>query len=158
MPLEPQTYRQYAYLGIRGKGPSSQITNALGIDPDEEWSEGDDWQTKGPHKKRSFTNWKLNSGVLETDDLNTHVDAILGRLRTRELALQSLTGDYDVRVVMVSYSLQCFSFELDFQHQRRLTQLGIRTWFDAYIDEDVHKLMFDVRAQYGRDAFDNEES
>ncbi len=158
MPLEPQTYRQYAYLGIQGKGPSNQITNALGIEPDEEWSEGDAWQTKGPHKKRWFTNWKLNSGVLETEDLNTHVDAILRRLRTRELALQSLTGDYDVRVVMVSYNLQCFSFELDFQHQRRLTQLGVRTWFDAYIDEDVHRLMFDLRAQYGRDAFDNEES
>lgn len=158
MPMEPQTYRQYAYLRIQGKGPSNQITNILGIEPDEEWSEGDDWQTKGPHKKRWFTNWKLYSGVFETEDLNTHVDAILRRLRIRELAVQSLTGDYDVCVVMVSYNLQCFSFELDFQHQRRLTQLGIRTWFDAYIDEDVHKLMFDVRTQYGRDAFDNEES
>ena len=98
----------------------------------------------------------MNSGVLETENLNIHVEAILRRVRSRELALQSLTGEYDVRVVLVSFNLQCFSFELDFQHQRRLTQLGIRTWFDAYIDEDVHKLMFDLRAQYGRDAFDNE--
>mgnify|MGYP001792185250 CR=1 FL=1 len=83
MPLEPQTYRQYAYLGIQGKGPSNQITNALGTEPDEEWSEGDDWQTKGPHKKKWFADRKINSGVLETEDLNTHVDAILRRLRTR---------------------------------------------------------------------------
>lgn len=154
MPLEPQTYRQYAYLGIQGKGPAKKITDALGVNPDDEWSEGDPWKTKGPHKKRWFTNWKLNSGLPETEDLNAHVEAILRRLRVRELALQSLVGDYDVRMVFVSYNLQCFSFELDFQHQRRLTQLGIRTWFDAYIDEDVHKLMFDLRSRYGRDAFD----
>lgn len=154
MPLEPQTYRQYAYLGIQGKGPAQAITDVLGVDPDDEWSEGDPWQSKGPHKKRWFTNWKLNSGIPETEDLNIHVEAILRRLLTRELALQSLNGDYDVRMVFVSHNLQCFSFELDFQHQRRLTQLGIRTWFDAYIDEDVHKLMFDLRSRYGRDVFD----
>lgn len=154
MPLEPQTYRQYAYLGIQGKGPAKKITDVLGINPDDEWSEGDPWQAKGLHKKRWFTNWKLNSGLPETEDLNAHVEAILGRLRVRELALQSLVGDYDVRMILVSYNLQCFSFELDFQNQRRLTQLGIRTWFDAYIDEDVHKLMFDLRSRYGRDSFD----
>ena len=157
MPREPQTYRQYAYLGIQGKGPSNLITETLGIKPDEEWSEGDPWHTNRPHKKRWFTNWKLNSGVLDTEDLNTHVEAILQRLHPCELALQSLTGEYDVRVVLVSYSLQCFSFELDFQHQRRLTQLGIRTWFDAYIDEDVRKLMYDLRSQYGRDVFDDDQ-
>ena len=154
MPLDPQTYRQYAYLSIRGKGPSKKISDALGIEPDEEWSEGDAWQAEGPHKQRWFTNWKLNSGVLDTEDLNVHVEAILRRVRSRELMLQALTGDYDVRIVLVSYSLQNFSFELDFQHQRRLTQLGIRMWFDAYIDEDVHRLMFDLRAQYGRAVFD----
>jgi hypothetical protein len=154
MPLEPQTYRQYAYLGILGKGPAQKITDVLGINPDDEWSEGDPWQSKGPYKKRWFTNWKLNSGLPETKDLNEHVGAILGRLNVRELAIQSLNGDYDVRMVLVSHNLQCFSFELDFQHQRRLTQLGIRTWFDAYIDEDVHKMMFDLRSRYGRDVFD----
>ena len=154
MPLEPQTYRQYAYLGIIGKGPAQKITDVLGIKPDDEWSEGDPWQVKGPYQKRWFTNWKLNSGLPETQDLNEHVGAILGRLNTRELALQSLNGDYDVRMVLVSYNLQCFSFALAFQHQRHLTQLGIRTWFDAYIDEDVHKMMFDLRSRYGTDVFD----
>lgn len=75
--------------------------------------------------------WKLNSGIPETDDLNIHVEAILQRLRPRALALQSLNGDYDVRMVFDSHNLQCLNFELDFHHQRRLTQLGIRTWFDA---------------------------
>lgn len=154
MPYESQTYRQYAYLKIQGKGPVRLITDALGINPDDEWSEGDPWQTKGPHKKRWFTHWRLNSGVPDAEDLNVHIEAILQRLRVRELALQSLSGDYDVQMVMVSHNLQCFSFELDFQLQRRLTQLGIRTWFDAYIEEDVHKLMFDLRSRYGRDVFD----
>lgn len=153
MPSEPQTYRQYAYLGIIGKGPAQKITDVLGINPDDHWSEGDPWQTKGPYKKRWFTNWKLNSGLPDTKDLNEHVEVILRRLYARELALQSLNGTYDVRMVLVSYNLQCFSFELDFRHQRHLTQLGIRTWFDAYIDEDVHKMMFDLRSRYGADVF-----
>lgn len=142
-------------MGIIGKGPAQKITDVLKITPDEYWSEGDPWKTKGPHKKRWFTNWKLNSGLPDTQDLNAHVGAILGRLNTRELALQSLTGNYDVRMVLVSYNLRCFSFELDFRHQRHLTQLGIRTWFDAYIDEDVHKMMFDLRSRYGSDVFDD---
>ncbi|WP_417278268.1 DUF4279 domain-containing protein [Celeribacter sp.] len=156
MPQDPQTYRQYAYLDITGNGPSSRITETLGLTPDEDWSEGDPWQTKGRHRTRRFTYWKLNSGVLETEDLNTHTKAILQRLYTHESALKNLTGEYDVRLVLVSYNLQGFSFELDFRHQRHLTQLGIRTWFDAYIDEDVHKLMFDIRSKYGRDVFDSE--
>lgn len=36
MPLEPQTYRQCAYLGIQGKGPSKEVANGLGIYPDDE--------------------------------------------------------------------------------------------------------------------------
>lgn len=110
MPLEPQTYRQYAYLANKGSGPSNKITDILGIEPDEEWSEGDIWQKNAPHKKQFFTFWKLNSGALETEELNVHVEAILRILHTRTLALQSLTGDYDVKVVMVSHNLQCFSF------------------------------------------------
>ena len=113
----------------------------------------DRWWKK---RKRFFTFWQRNSGVTESEELNTHVDAILQSLHSHQLKLQSLTGEYDVCVVFVSYSLQCFSFELDFEHQRSLTQLGIRTWFDSYIYEDVHKLMFDVRTRFGREAFDEE--
>ncbi|MGI9387999.1 MAG: DUF4279 domain-containing protein, partial [Methyloligellaceae bacterium] len=103
MPQEPQMYRQYAYLAITGSGPSSDITNRLGLQPDEEWSEGDAWREKPPNQTRFFTFWQLNSGALETEDLNVHVKGILWRLKRKKSEVQSLLGDYDVKLVCVSY-------------------------------------------------------
>ncbi|MBO9468445.1 DUF4279 domain-containing protein [Tropicibacter sp. R15_0] len=153
MPLEPQTDRQYAYLSIIGTGPSSRITEILGLQPDDEWSEGDVEVRQGREKIRHFTNWKRSSGLRDTEDLNAHIRALLHQVDfNRRPKLMSLLGDYDVKVVCVSYTWQCFSFELDFRLQRELTQLGIRTWFDAYIDGDVHEMMHDFKSLHGRDA------
>lgn len=140
-------YRQYAYLSVTGHGPSSVITKHLGLDPDKEWSEGDPWLDHEPRKKRAFMSWQLESGMLETDDLNDHVGAILQKLKHKRTKLQTLMGNYDVKVVCVSYSLQNFSFVLDFDLQRTLTAFGLRIWYDAYIDGDTHAYVQDLRAQ-----------
>ncbi len=152
MPQEPQIYRQYAYLRITGYGPSSDITKCLGITPDKEWSEGDAWREVPPIQKRYFTNWVLNSGLPETEDLNSHIEAVLRQLRTKRTQILSLQGDYSVQMVCVSYSLQSFSFELEFELQKALTSFGIRLWFDAYcIEQDVHELVTDLREQLERE-------
>jgi len=147
MPQEPHIYKQYAYLSITGHGKSSKITHLLGVEPDEEWSEGDPWLSGPPNNKRFSTNWKLNSGVLELEDLNVHIEEIVRKIKPKRAEVLSLLGEYDVKLVCVSYSLQCFSFELDFALQRELTSLGIRIWFDAYIDYDVHHLVHDLKSQ-----------
>jgi len=147
MPQDPKIYREYAYLRINGYGPSSVISDRLGIEPDEEWSEGDKWRDSGPNSKRFFTHWVLNSGLKEGDPLNDHISAILMRLHRKRAQLQSLTGEYDVCLVIVSYSLQAFSFELEFELQRKLTDFGIRTWIDAYIYEDTHEIVHDLKNQ-----------
>ncbi len=142
-----QIYRQYAYLSIRGHGPSSVITKHLGLDPDKEWSEGDPWKDKEPHKKRKFMFWQLDSGLTETEDLNDHVRSLMQKLKSKRTKIQTLMGNYDVKVVCVSYSLQNFSFELDFELQRELTAFGLRIWYDAYIDGDTHSHVQDLREQ-----------
>ena len=152
MPRDPETDRQYAYFRVTGSGPSSRITKILGMDPDQEWSEGDEWSGKGPHRKRHFTSWVRNSGQPDTAELNTHVRAIINQFRLNGDAVRRLHSDYEVKVVMVSHSQQSFSFELDFDCQRDLTQLGVATWIDAYPSEDVHKLTYDLLSRLGRDA------
>ena len=147
MPRDPHIYRQYAYLKISGYGPSSIITQRLGIEPDKEWSEGDTWQSKPPNEKRFFTLWQLNSGLSEDKDLNDHIRAILHRIRRKRTELQSLLGDYNVEMGCVSFNQQSFGFALDFDLQRELTSFGIKLWFDAYISGDVHELVCDLKDQ-----------
>ena len=143
----PEIYRQYAYLSITGYGPSDDITKILKITPSDEWSEGDPWKDKLPNEKRFFTRWRLNSGLKETEGLNAHIRVLLRNFRRKRLELLSLTGKYDVKVVCVSYNLQSFSFELDFELQRMLTDFGLRLWFDAYIDHHAHETIADLRQQ-----------
>lgn len=154
MPLEPQTYRQYAYLRITGARPSQEITRIIGCNPDEAWSTGDKWRRVGPNESRRFSMWKRNSGLNDDQGLNQHIQAIIQFLHTKRPEIQELLKDFDICVVCVSHSLQSFSFEMSFDNQLALSQMGIRTWFDAYIDEDVHKMMYDLRCQLGHDMLE----
>ena len=147
MPQDPFIYRQYAYLSITGSGKSAVITDVLEIEPDEEWSEGDAWRPEPMSSKRFSMRWKLNSGGLETDDLNHHIALILNQLKRKREVLLSLLGKYDVTIVCVSYNLQGFCFELDFNLQRTLTDFGIRLWFDAYNLTDPHAEINDLKDQ-----------
>jgi hypothetical protein len=147
MSREPFIYRQYAYLRITGSGPAEEITNTLGVQPDEIWSEGDPWEHNPAYKKRYYTSWKLNSGLDEVANLNDHIGALLTRISHKREALLSLATKYTVKVVCVSYTLQNFSFELDFEHQKMLTDFGLRLWFDAYSFEDTHELVAELRQQ-----------
>jgi len=147
LPQDPLIDRQYAYLSISGSGQSSVISDVLEIEPDDEWSEGDAWRPEPQNAKRFSMRWKLNSGALETDDLNHHITLILNSLRRKRAALQSLLGKYDVKIVCVSYNYQGFSFDLDFNLQRTLTDFGIRLWFDAYDLTDPHAEINNLRDQ-----------
>ena len=143
----PET--QYAYLCITGSGPSQSITEQLDIKPSKEWSEGDPWN-RGHFTERFFTHWSLESGLLHTEDLNEHIRAILQKVRRKRAVLLELATQYDVKITCVSYDRQSFSFELDFDLQRELTNFGIRLWFDTYVANDPHTLIQDLRAQISR--------
>ena len=149
MPNDPHIYRQYAYLSIKGYGPSESITKIIGIQPDEDWSEGDSWEREcvPAGTLRNFTSWRLNSGLAETEDLNEHIRTLLVRLIRKRKSILSLQTDYSVKVVCVSFNLQAFSFELDFELQKELVQLGLRIWFDAYFNQDPHELISDLKQQ-----------
>lgn len=138
---------QYAYLCITGTGPSQNITDILGIKPTKEWSEGDKWIRGGSEAKRFFTHWDMESGLGHDADLNEHIRAIMQKLRRKRAAVLDLAGKYDVKIKCVSYDQQCFSFELDFGLQRDLTNFGIRLCFDAYVANDPHTLVQDLRQQ-----------
>ena len=147
MSREPQIYRQYAYLRVTGYGPSDSITKILKILPDEEWSEGEVWEDKPKGWRRTFTNWKLNSGLDESAGLNEHIEQLLMRINRKRQNIMALHSEYTVKLVCVSFNLQAFSFELDFEHQKQLTQFGISIWFDAYSYQDPHELISDLRQQ-----------
>ena len=144
---QPQgmTSTQYAYLCITGVGSSQKITDALGIEPTKEWSEGDPWMPASQNAKRFFMHWDLESGLDHNADLNDHIRAIMMRLSRKRAAVQELIGPYDVKITCVSYDPTNFSFELDFGLQRQLTDFGIRLWFDTYLASDPHTLVQDLR-------------
>lgn len=133
----------YAYLRIRGYGPSSEITERLRLEPDNDWSEGDDWKDREPNLKRFFTHWEIREE--DGGDLNDQIRNVLFRNRRKKNELLSLASDYDICMVCVIFDEMAFSFELDFDLQRQLTAFGIRIWFDAYTTNDPHDLIQDLK-------------
>ena len=154
---EVWTEREYAFLIIEGHGPLPKITEALDIDPDTGWSEGDAWPSKSdPDRVRKRTNWRLNSGLNDTYPLNQHVREVMARLSGKRNAVLRLGAQYDVRIVFVMQSTWRSRFELDFALQRDLTDFGIRLWFDAIQDVSVHDLVTGLQNRLAAAGLDAE--
>ncbi len=144
---EPQTDRTYAYFRVVGTDNIDEITKLLNLSPSDAWNLGDPFEKNNHTFFRRSSCWKLNSGLTDCDSLDAHVDSILKKLRSRREALLTLKTQFKTQIICVSFTYQSFSWELDFDHQRQATALGIGFWFDAYNLGDVHNEVTELRQQ-----------
>ncbi|NIA68923.1 DUF4279 domain-containing protein [Pelagibius litoralis] len=149
MPSPPETDREYAYFHAVGRDDPSEITEALGLQPDECWRVGDAFERRGHTLKRKSSCWRLKSGLEDTQSLDRHVDALLYRLRPHRDALLDIGTRFRTQIVCVSFAYQSFSWALDFEAQKEATSLCIGFWFDTYSFGDFHEEMVELREQLG---------
>ncbi len=71
------------------------------------------------------------------------------QLEPKRDGLFRIREKFKTQFVCVGFYYQSFSWELDFELQRRATALGIGFWFDTYSYGDYHEEIVELREQLG---------
>lgn len=91
----------YAYLRITGSGSVDLITQQMGLEPDDGWSEGD--PMRRGHGNYKFSNWKLDSGEKKGRPLDSHIRALWKRIAPYEKRLIQLGPEYSRHLVCTAW-------------------------------------------------------
>jgi hypothetical protein len=145
----PVTDREYAYFHAIGNDDPEQISALLELVPAKIWSLGETFARGGREFRRRSSKWQLDSGLTDGDPLNAHIEALLICLEPRKTELSRIRKSFRTQFVCVGYYFQSFSWELDFELQKRATDLGVSFWFDIYSHGDPHEEIVDLREQMG---------
>lgn len=140
MTSPPLTSREYAYLRITGPGTHEDVTSIVGINPTEAWNVGDVSPRTG--KPRTLMSWRLSSGVDDTVALDSHIEVIFQRLRTKSDALRKLCVDFDLTLQCVGY-FPASGHGANFNREqiRQAAQLGLSLDLDFYyVDDHEHEV------------------
>lgn len=143
------TDREYAYFRATGSFDPIQITNELGLEPNKQWEAGDEFDVRGKKLIRRSSHWQMDSGLLDTESLDNHIDELLRTLRRRRDGILRASTFATLQIVCVGFYYQSFSWAPNFEHQKEITALGIGFWFDTYSFGDYHEEMVDLREQLG---------
>ncbi|WP_037254968.1 DUF4279 domain-containing protein [Roseobacter sp. SK209-2-6] len=147
MSSPPETDREYAYFRAVGTEDPVFVSNLLNLEPNDVWKLGDPFERNGRSFLRRGSQWKLGSGLTDQDTLSDHLSELLKRLEPQREGLLRVKEKFRTQFVCVGYYYQSFSWELDFDLQRRATALGIEFWFDTYSFGDHHEEMVELREQ-----------
>jgi hypothetical protein len=155
MTSPPETDREYAYFQAVGVDDPKEISSALQMEPDSICKVGDEFERRGRTFQRRASSWRLDSGLTDRDPLSEHLKTLLWSLEPKRDALFLIREKFKTQFVCVGFYYQNFSWELDFDLQRRATALGIGFWFDTYSDANCHEEIVELREQLGiRKALD----
>ena len=135
MTSPPLTDREYAYFRVTGSGQHEIITEILGIQPSNAWSEGDENVRTG--KPREFMSWVMNSGLDDTEPMEKHISSLLAFLGTKKSALHKLLAEYNLVIQCVGYYTPSgHGTHLDRETVREAAQLGLCFDMDYYYVDD----------------------
>ncbi len=135
MLIDQLTNREFAYFFVRGMGRHEVITEAIGVAPTEAYSEGD----LNPHtgKLWGYMLWRLNSGLVDREPLENHINAILLWLNRFPGAIRRLADEYELTLQCVGwYPGPGFGAHFNREQTRVLGHLGIAIDLDCYFLDD----------------------
>ncbi len=126
----------YAYLRITGLGSVDLISQQMGREPDDGWSEGDPRRlAKGYFYK--FSKWQLNSGVSKGFPLDTHLRSLWRRLEPHRERLIRLDPEFSRRLVCVAWFKERDSyFSIAAGHFKTASYFQLELDFDFYFRDD----------------------
>ena len=145
----------YAYLTITGAGSAQAITDRLGVEPSESWSQGDariNHRTGEPRLKPDgsalppyeFMRWSLASNLSNDKPAEAHVHKLLKDTEPIADALRDLPSAYRKTLCVVGYAYQSFGFTLPPNAACSLASLGLRLELDIYPQGDVRDIITEL--------------
>ena len=135
MASPPLTNREYAYFRVTGKGDHDKVSKILGLEPTNEWSEGD--INPRNSKPREFMCWNYESGLDDTHPLEEHINKIFLELSPLEEALLELSKEYNLYIQCVGYYPPSgHGAHLDQETVKKAARLGLAFDLDFYYVSD----------------------
>lgn len=136
----PLTNREYAYFRVTGKGSHEKFSKIIGIEPTNQWSEGD--INPRNSKPRKFMNWNLESGLDDTHGIEEHIEVLLSVLEPLKDTLSKLAEEYEFCIQCVGYfPASGHGIHLDKSTIKKAANLGLSVDYDFYyIDDNGHDL------------------
>ncbi len=134
MASPPLTNREYAYLRVIGSGCHTKITDALGMEPTNSWSEGDIGPNKRPRKE---TSWQLESGLDDTNPVEDHLNKLFKALEPIQEQIFALSQSYEIYIQCVGYFPPSgHGIHLDKEMITKAARLGAAFDLDFYYVSD----------------------
>lgn len=135
MTYDQLTNREFAYFCVRGIGQHEVITNIIGMNPHEAYS--DDDVNPRTAKPWGCMLWRLNSGLDDKEPLERHVAALMLWLNRIPGAIKRISEEYELMLQCVGYFPGMgHGAHLDRETIRVLGQLGIAVDLDFYFVDD----------------------
>lgn len=138
--------RQYAYFSITSDAVLPREVESLPLEPSRYWNTGDKVVRGGRELQRRFSRWTAESGLPETEPLETHIVSLLGKLRPVTGLLKQLPANCKQSVVCVTFSVQSSGFSLEPAILKQLTQLNVSLEYDFYSNVDPHDELAELRS------------
>lgn len=133
----------YAYLRITGSGFVDLITQQIGLEPEDRWSEGD--PIRRGHGIYPCSNWALHSGEKKGLPLDTHIRALWRRIEPYGERLIQLGPEYSRYLVCTTWFPNKDSgFTITAGHFGTIAYYRLEIDFDFYFldnfgDENIGK-------------------
>ena len=121
---------EYAYFVVSGLGRHEEITQKLGVKPNEAWNVGE-LSPRGITRQQM--SWHLYSGLSDSEPLVQHIDALVLFLSTRAGTLRELWQEYTLTLQCVGRYSSAHGLHLDRERVRRLANLGVAIDLDLYV-------------------------
>lgn len=135
MTYDQLTNREFAYFAVRGSGRHELITELVGLEPTEAYSDDDINPKSGKPFGRML--WRLNSGLDDKETFERHIAYLLLWLNRVPGAIKRLSNDYQLILQCVGYFPGSgHGAHLDRETIRILGQLGIAIDLDFYFVDD----------------------
>lgn len=107
-----------------------EITQAVGLSPDDAWSKG---MLQGGKYPKPTGQWRLYPGCSRDEPFETQLNLLLDRLEACAPVLRTYVERFN-GVMSVGYSSgeDTIGFFIDHTTMQRLARLGLQLWFDIY--------------------------
>ena len=126
--------KTHAYLAVFDFGDDPRVVSALlGLEPTKAWIKGEHYVTASSNARRTHSRWTLDSGLPQTEPLESHLSALLQRLEPKHAEIAEAAQRFPAHIGVAQYFYEAnLQFELEADILRRLGKLGLPINFDQY--------------------------
>ncbi len=122
--------KNYAYISINGTGKTSEVTEALGISPTNEWNIGDLRQNGTVY---TTSHWEYNVPEFEAECMDEALSAVIDYIKSSGLDFSAVPKGFEAFISCAGWhEHKGLGFHLSKDMVISLGRIGLAVDFDLY--------------------------